>query len=137
MPLHLHANKIWIIDDNEIIGNIVCDYFRLNTPHTPHYFNSAIKAQKKLRKEKPDVILLDWIMPKCSGLDFIEILKKNKRTADIPIFMLTGLKSGQEFEIACKAAKFNGYFTKPVDLPLIRKRLDYFFSQRSENKQNK
>lgn len=47
-----------------------------------------------VRRESPDLILLDWMMPGMSGLDFVEVLRKDAATARIPVIMLTA--RGQE-----------------------------------------
>ena len=43
------------------------------------------------KKEKPDVILLDIIMPKINGFDVLKTLKETTETKDIPVFMTTNL----------------------------------------------
>jgi CheY-like chemotaxis protein len=43
------------------------------------------------RTAAPDLILLDMILPKMSGLDVLKMLKKTKETAEIPVVVLTGL----------------------------------------------
>jgi len=42
-------------------------------------------------KEKPDLILLDIMMPKMSGMDVLDILKSTPETKDIPVILLTAL----------------------------------------------
>jgi len=55
----------------------------------------------KLAKElKPDLILLDLILPKVDGFEALEELKNNDLTKDIPIIVLTNLESTQEIERA-------------------------------------
>jgi len=55
----------------------------------------------KLAKEiKPDLILLDLILPKIDGFEALEELKNNDITKDIPIIVLTNLESTQEIEKA-------------------------------------
>ena len=43
------------------------------------------------REMSPDLILLDMLLPKMTGLDVLKMLKKNKATAEIPVVVLTGL----------------------------------------------
>jgi len=55
----------------------------------------------KLAKEvKPDLILLDLILPKVDGFEALEELKNNDSTKEIPIIVLTNLESTQEIERA-------------------------------------
>lgn len=51
-------------------------------------------------KEKPDLVLLDILMPKKNGLDVLEIIKKNKDTQAIPIILLTNLNQTEEVKRA-------------------------------------
>ena len=56
------------------------------------------EALEKIGKEKPDLVLLDIIMPKMDGLEVLAKAKKDSQTKDIPIIMLTakGQKLDQE-----------------------------------------
>lgn len=70
---------------------------------------------KLTQQKRPAFILLDWMMPDMDGLEVLSELKHNKRTEDIPVFMLTakGMLSDldQAFEIGA-----DDYITKPLDL---------------------
>lgn len=50
--------------------------------------------------EKPDIVLLDLILPKHSGFDVLEALKKNPATEHIPVIVLTNLESAVEIDRA-------------------------------------
>ena len=77
------------------------------------------------RSEKPDLILLDLLLPRASGLQVLQELKKDPSTAEIPVVILSGLsqKNGQRLI----AAGAEDYLEKSVvmpskdrnDLPLI------------------
>ncbi|MFQ5835199.1 MAG: PleD family two-component system response regulator [bacterium] len=56
------------------------------------------EALEKIRKEKPDLILLDIVMPKMDGFEVLSKVKKDPKTKEIPIVMLTaqGQKVDQE-----------------------------------------
>jgi len=48
---------------------------------------------KKVKDNKPDLILLDIMLPKINGLDVLEKLKEGQSTKDIPVFVITNLAS--------------------------------------------
>jgi two-component system phosphate regulon response regulator PhoB len=72
----------------------------------------SVNAVDVIRKESPDLVLMDWMMPEISGLEVCEALKADDRLRDIPIFMLSA--KGQEEDI--KRGLESGvakYLTKP------------------------
>jgi CheY-like chemotaxis protein len=78
------------------------------------------------QKHKPDVILLDWMMPEMDGLEVLQALKKDGSTRKIPIFMFTAKSMMDEREEATDVGA-DGYITKPFDPvelgEIIRKRM--------------
>ncbi|MDE2088557.1 MAG: phosphate regulon transcriptional regulator PhoB [Gammaproteobacteria bacterium] len=50
---------------------------------------NAMQAQSMLEERLPDLILLDWMLPGISGIDFARRLKKDEHTQKVPIIMLT------------------------------------------------
>ncbi len=70
---------------------------------------SGIKAAKK---KKPDLILLDWMMPGMDGLDVLCELKKTGKISQIPVFMLTGKGDIGDIEKAFNLGA-DDYITKP------------------------
>lgn len=55
----------------------------------------------RLAKEiKPDLILLDLILPKLDGFEVLDVLKKEEATKNIPVIVLTNLESSQDIEKA-------------------------------------
>lgn len=72
---------------------------------------SGIKAA---RKYKPSLILLDVMMPGMNGLEVLTNLKWNKKTKDIPMFMLTAKNTMGDMDHAF-ARRADDYLTKPFD----------------------
>ncbi|NOT57425.1 MAG: response regulator [Deltaproteobacteria bacterium] len=65
-----------------------------------------------VRNEKPDLLILDWMMPGLTGIEVAHILRQDPRTATIPIIMLTA--KGQDTDKAQgRAAGVNAYLVKP------------------------
>jgi two-component system cell cycle response regulator DivK len=65
------------------------------------------------REERPDLILMDMLLPDIDGLVATHMLKHDARTADIPIIALTGYAMRGDGE-EMRAAGCDGYITKPV-----------------------
>ncbi|MDB4107932.1 response regulator [Bacteroidia bacterium] len=69
--------------------------------------------------ELPGIIFLDINMPKMNGIEFLEIVKRNKDLAKIPIVVLTTSKD-QEDRLITFEKGISGYMTKPVDYPQFK-----------------
>ena len=73
------------------------------------------EAVKIARVHKPDLILMDILMPKMSGYTACLEIKKDPKTKDIPIIMLTAL--GQELHRGlAKNIEAAGYIVKPINV---------------------
>jgi len=78
---------------------------------------AAYDGQETLEKvaaEKPDLILLDIMMPKVSGYEICKKLKEDPETASIPICMVTALKEEGDIERAVEAGT-DDFISKPVN----------------------
>ncbi|MCK4815627.1 response regulator [bacterium] len=69
---------------------------------------------KIAREKKPDVILLDWVMPKMDGLEVLAELRDDERTKDIIVFMLTA-KSMMDDVATALANGADDYIPKPFE----------------------
>jgi CheY-like chemotaxis protein/DNA-binding transcriptional ArsR family regulator len=77
--------------------------------------HSGKEALKLVKKEKPDLILLDIMMPEMDGWEVAKNIKADKELKSIPIMMLT-IKFQQDFKLkSFQQAQCDGYITKPVN----------------------
>lgn len=75
------------------------------------YAQSAEEGLKIIDKKKPLLILLDLIMPGMNGFEMLSILKKNKKSNDIPVIIISNL--GQQSDILeCKRLGATDYLIK-------------------------
>jgi len=72
----------------------------------------GLDALNKISDEKPDILLLDWMMPGMSGLELTRRLRRNSQTAEIPIIMLTA-KVSEDDKVAGLNAGTDDYIIKP------------------------
>ena len=99
------AKQVLVIDDNQ---NTV-KYLSVVLSEHGYEPSSACDGEEgleKIRQSKPDLITLDVMMPKKSGLTLFKILKKDEEFKDIPILMLTGVAGILEEQEAHKDETF-------------------------------
>lgn len=72
----------------------------------------AALAHQRLSEQRPDLLVLDWMLPGKSGVDFARDLRKDPDTRDIPIIMLTA-RAGEDDMIQGLESGADDYLTKP------------------------
>jgi CheY-like chemotaxis protein len=91
--------------------------------------NDGVQALSQARQFKPDLILLDILLPDLDGLSVCEILKRQPATKKIPIIFMSALSSGvTKRTVAIQAEDF---FTKPLDLPRLERRVGELLNNHS------
>jgi CheY-like chemotaxis protein len=78
---------------------------------------------EKVKSFKPDLILLDVMMPKLSGFEVCEQLKSNPQTRDVMILMVTALNELGDIERAVEAGT-DDFLSKPVNKLELLKRVE-------------
>ncbi|MDP8215745.1 MAG: response regulator [Candidatus Kaelpia imicola] len=119
-------NKILIIEDEPEQIKLISIRLKANG----YDIISASTAQEGLRiaeEEKPDLILLDILLPDMSGLEVAESLKSDITTKDIPIIAITAVGT-LDIEEQCKEAGISGFLRKPYEsqdlIDKIKKQLE-------------
>jgi DNA-binding response OmpR family regulator len=84
--------KVLIIDDNRQITSILEEYAK-NEGYTAFVASDGIEGLRMFESEKPDIILLDVMMPRMDGF---EVCREIRKTSQIPIIMITA--RGEDFE---------------------------------------
>ncbi len=80
--------KIFLIEDEQILSDMYMDKFSEAKFEVISAFN-AESGLKIAQKEKPDLIVLDIILPKSDGISFLEDLRKNKETSSMLVVVLS------------------------------------------------
>jgi CheY-like chemotaxis protein len=100
-----------VVDDSMLIRYTVCRHLE-QRGFTVESATNGVEALAILERVRPDVIVTDMQMPKMSGSELITELKKNPKTADIPIIIVAGRTSG--FDESETRANFAIY--KDIDI---------------------
>ncbi len=105
--------KILIVDD--VVSNVLLLKILLtNEKYQVCTANCGNMCIEQAKKEKPDLILLDVMMPDISGFDAAVILKKDPETHDIPIIFLTALNNPSDLIKGFQVGA-NDFLTKPFN----------------------
>ena len=102
---------ILVVEDDRAIRdmlNFVLAQHRFNIIES----NDAESAQQRILQKLPNLILLDWMLPGQSGIDFAQQLRADPNTRDIPIIMITA--KGEEIDkVSGLNSGADDYITKP------------------------
>lgn len=96
----LNQNKILIVDDDPMIVRMYQERFTRDGFEVILASNGE-EGIEKAEKEKPDIILLDIMMPKMNGYEALKVLKEKKETASIPVIILSSI--GADSDLIKKA----------------------------------
>lgn len=87
---------ILLVEDDTFLGGMYVTKLTLEN-FTTELATDGKSGLEKAGKLKPDLILLDILMPKMNGFEVLKALKKNPETRDIPVILLTNL--GQKGDV--------------------------------------
>ncbi len=105
------SSTILVIEDEPAIQELIS----VNLSFAGHKVLRAFdteQAQTLIRAELPDLILLDWMLPGASGVQFARRLRADERTRDVPVIMLTA-KGSEQDKVEGLEAGADDYITKP------------------------
>jgi len=103
--------RILIVEDDLTTVQLIEFLLKKNNFEVLVAYN-GVEALQISKEEKPDLILMDVMMPKMDGIEAIKKLQEDKNTQDIPIVILSAL--GQEMDVMRGLeAGASGYIVKP------------------------
>lgn len=120
MTVAPHRPLILVVDDEasnlQLLRQILQDDYRLL------FAKDGARALELARQERPDLVLLDVMMPEMCGYEVCAALKANAATAAIPVLFVTALADAAD-EVEGFEAGAVDYITKPVSPPVVRARV--------------
>ena len=105
------AATILVVEDEPAIQELIA-YNLKQAGHQPLLADNAEQAMNLVQNALPDLVLLDWMLPGQSGIDFARRLRTDKRTRTVPIIMLTA-RSDEQDKLTGLDAGADDYITKP------------------------
>ncbi len=105
------AAKILIVEDEQAIREMVCVALR-HAGFECLEAADATQAQARILATMPDMVLLDWMLPGISGVDYARRLRQDRLTRHLPIIMLTA-RTQEEDKLKGLETGADDYVTKP------------------------
>ncbi len=113
--------RILIVDDApaniKILGQTLCEDYTIQVAN-----NGRDALKVAFSDNKPDLILLDIVMPEMDGYEVCKKLKENEKSSHIPIIFITA-KSDDEDELKGLDLGAVDYFTKPFNITIVKNRV--------------
>jgi len=114
--------KIMVVDDsttNVVLLEAILD----EKGYSIETALNASEAYALIEKEIPDLILLDLLMPKISGFDFLEEIRKNEKTRNTPVIVVSALTDEENVDRIMKMGAID-FVKKPIDLQYLVERVE-------------
>jgi two-component system chemotaxis response regulator CheY len=114
---------VLIVDDSRYMRNIVRSYFsELNFDCTYLEAADGKDALKQLLAQHIDLVLLDWNMPRMSGIEFLKLVRGMEPYKTLPIVMITSEGAKLNVVEAFKSG-ITDYVIKPIDGKIFKEKI--------------
>ena len=109
--------KILIIDDDSMVRELL--KMTLASKYTIVESPDAENALDLIETEKPDLILLDWVLPGLSGVHIVRLLRRSEKWNKIPVIIMSARGEEQTRGVA-EEFHLSGHLAKPFDVIELR-----------------
>ncbi|WP_298175542.1 response regulator [Flavobacterium sp.] len=118
-----------IVDDNQDVRMVLKDIFKSN--YQILEAEDGEQALKIAKKEIPDCIISDVMMPKMDGFEFTKQIKNNELTSFIPVILLTA-RTTDEAHLEGLKSTADAYLTKPFNNEIVKETVNQLIAERKK-----
>ncbi len=115
------TKSILIVDDSET-NLVLLEIVLKNKGWTIKKANSASLAIKMIKASRPDLVLLDLLMPEIDGYQVLDWLKSDEKFRDIPVIVVSAVNESKTREVCIKKGAVD-YMPKPVRIEQLLKKV--------------
>jgi len=127
--LLLHPSTVLIVDDNPQNVELLAAFLE-GLPVNVVTARDGVEALERIERHRADLILLDVMMPRMSGLQVCRRLKSDPATREIPILIVTALNETGDLD-AARDAGCDDFVTKPVSRSELLARVRWLLGPRA------
>ena len=123
--------KILIVEDTKNI-KIMIEKFLINKGFQVECAMDGVEALVKVFDLMPDIVLLDLVLPKLSGILVCEAIRSNEKFLKLPVIMMSSMTNDENIKAILEAGA-SDYITKPFTLSELLYKMKKYEDQRGEH----
>jgi two-component system chemotaxis response regulator CheY len=116
--------RILVVDDMSSMRHVMIHMLKSIGYNQNDEAINGQQALPLLRKNKYDLLITDYHMPKINGIQLLKHIRSEKELASIPVLMVTCEDQKKEIQ-SILAAKVNGFIVKPFNTNTLKKHIDW------------
>jgi CheY-like chemotaxis protein len=125
------AKRILIVDDNADQGRPLALILR-HSGYDAKFVTSGADALSHVRDERPELMIVDLMMPEMNGMEVLQRVRTDPKTSDIPVVIYSANSDEKQMAVARQAGA-NDYWVKvSMRLDEICRRIDGYFPANAE-----
>lgn len=123
--------KIVIVDDDKAALKLLKIYLK---KHKFHVFcaKDGTQGYELTKKEKPDILITDMLIPKIHGLDLSRKVKDDPELEEVKVILMSGLYEKPIFKDEIEGSNADDFIKKPVDLKYLMSLIEKLLSLKKE-----
>ena len=125
----MDQKTVLIIEDEEDAADLFAEMMRVSGFRVLKTSKSA-PAMSMMTADKPDIVLLDIMMPEISGLDILRQMRRDPNLANIPVIVVTAKSMPADIKNGMEAGA-STYLTKPVGFQELKDAVDRTLGKKS------
>lgn len=118
------SHSILVVDDEDVTREILQILLEMEG-FTVYAAADGLEALDKVAECRPDLMILDLMMPRLDGLGVCKRLRAQPETADLAIILLSGNSQDRAVTAGLRAGA-NAYLMKPIDPPLLLREINKY-----------
>jgi len=129
----MRKKKILVVDDEDDIRYVLKKFLREKNYEVIEAKGGS-QCLELLEKEKPDLVILDILMPGMNGWEVCRRIREIKFCQDIPVSMLTVLCDTEDRIKSLKYALADAHLCKPIDFPTLSETIERLIAERRKRR---
>jgi DNA-binding response OmpR family regulator len=121
--------KVLIVDDDPTVHKLITKKLSSEAYQVQSVFD-APSALSEVDRVKPDLVILDLMMPRTSGIEVCKAIKENQKTRDVMVLILSA-KESQDDRIRGLQLGADDYISKPFHLAALTRKIEYMLAKKN------